>query len=98
VNIRDDHWDQMNGMNFFFIPEGFSAADLAGSYGKIVRGFYTQRRVMSEYIRMSLHHPQHLRRLIRFSGAFLASRTRRWNDGAGAGSSAQQKVNSCQSA
>lgn len=99
VNIRDDHWDQMNGMNFFFTPEGFSMEDLAGSYRKIVRGFYTQRRVMSEYIRMSLHHPQHLQRLIRFGGAFLASRTRRWNDGAGDSGRAQQKVsNSCQSA
>jgi radical SAM superfamily enzyme YgiQ (UPF0313 family) len=66
TNIRDDHWEKMNGMNFLWAPEGMSIAELNRYYRKILFGFYSSPRIAWYYTRFSLRYPAHLRRLLRF--------------------------------
>ena len=66
TNIRDDHWDKMNGMNFVWAPEGLGVDELDRHYQEVIAGFYKRRPVMKAYVKLSLRHPDHLLRLARF--------------------------------
>lgn len=65
TSIRDDHWEKMNGMNFVWAPEGISVEELDRHYLDVISSFYRHKRVRRAYVRLSLKHPGHLRRLIR---------------------------------
>jgi hypothetical protein len=65
TSIRDDHWEKMNGMNFVWAPDGISVAELDRHYLDVISSFYRHKRVRRAYVRLSLKHPGHLRRLIR---------------------------------
>ena len=55
TNIREDHWERMNGMNFVWAPEGISVDELDRHYQEVVRGTSTrQKRVRREYMKISL--------------------------------------------
>ncbi len=71
TRIRDDHWEKMNGMNFVWAPDNISVETLDIEYQNILKGFYKQRRIMRQYIAMSLHNPTHLKRLFRFLTGYL---------------------------
>jgi len=66
TNIRDDHWEKMNGMNFVWVAEGLSVETLDQEYQAILMSFYKQRRIAHKYVVMTLKHPAHLWRLLRF--------------------------------
>jgi hypothetical protein len=70
TSIREDHWEKMNGMNFVWAPEGISVEQLDRHYMDVISSFYRQRRVRRSYVRTSLRHPVHLRRLIRCGAGF----------------------------
>ena len=70
TNIREDHWAKMNGMNFVWTPDGLDAATLDRHYQDILKEFYRRRAVRRQYVRLSLRHPEHLRRLARFGAGF----------------------------
>lgn len=76
TNIRDDHWEKMNGMNFVWAPEGFTVEDLDRKYQEILTSFYKRRQVGHHYLKMTLQHPNHMARLLRFGAGFLMAKTR----------------------
>ncbi len=79
TNIRDDHWQKMNGMNFVWTTPGLTQERLDQSYRQILTGFYRQHRVGKNYALMTLKHPAHLLRFGRFAAAFLRAKLRsRW--------------------
>lgn len=76
TNIRDDHWEKMNGMNFIWAPEGLTVEALDREYQNILKNFYKQHRVMHKYVAMGLNHPTHLIRLFRFITGFFKAKIR----------------------
>ena len=76
TNIRDDHWEKMNGMNFVWSPEGFTAEELDRRYQEVLTSFYKRRQVGHHYLKMTLQHPNHMARLLRFGAGFVAAKTR----------------------
>lgn len=66
TSIRDDHWEKMNGMNFVWAPDGITVDALDKHYRDVISTFYGQKRVRNHYVSMSLKHPRHLQRIIRF--------------------------------
>ncbi|HEX8339771.1 MAG TPA: radical SAM protein [Tepidisphaeraceae bacterium] len=63
TNIRDDHWERMNGMNFVWAPPGIAVDELDRHYQQVIRSFYADKRVRREYVRLSVRYPGHLVRL-----------------------------------
>ena len=71
TNIKEDHWEKMNGMNFIWEPEGLSVQELDREYQNILLSFYKQPWVMHKYVKMTIKHPAHLKRLLRFFAGYL---------------------------
>jgi radical SAM superfamily enzyme YgiQ (UPF0313 family) len=76
TNIRDDHWEKMNGMNFVWAPEGISVEDLDRHYQSILLSFYQRPKMALYYAGLSLRYPHHLFRLLRFGIGFVAAKIR----------------------
>ena len=81
TNIKDDHWEKMNGMNFLWSPEGIEVDELDREYQNILVSFYRQHRVMHKYLLMSLQNPTHLVRLGKFLAGFLSAKLRSYFQG-----------------
>ncbi len=76
TNIRDDHWERMNGMNFVWAPEGMTVEELDRHYQKILMSFYNRPKLGLYYASLSIRYPHHLLRLARFGLGFLAAKIR----------------------
>lgn len=76
TNIRDDHWEKMNGMNFIWTAEGLTQDRLNGAYKEILTSFYSQHRVGFNYVRATFLYPRHLVRLLKFLLLLGASRVK----------------------
>jgi radical SAM superfamily enzyme YgiQ (UPF0313 family) len=74
TNIRDDHWDKMNGMNFLWSPEGISIDELDKHYRNILESFYRRPAILRDYFALTLRNPQHLTRLLKFGLLYLSNR------------------------
>jgi radical SAM superfamily enzyme YgiQ (UPF0313 family) len=74
TNIRDDHWEKMNGMNFVWAPEGISVEELDRHYREVLVAFYRRFHVGNYYIRLMVTHPAHLYRMVRFGLGFAAQK------------------------
>jgi anaerobic magnesium-protoporphyrin IX monomethyl ester cyclase len=74
TNIREDHWDKMNGMNFLWSPEGISIDELDRHYRNILESFYRRPAIIHHYLGLTLRNPQHLARLLKFGMLFLKSK------------------------
>lgn len=74
TNIRDDHWEKMNGMNFVWTADGLSRERLDQSYRQILTSFYSQHRVGKNYAKLTFKNPRHLLRLLKFFGAMIRSK------------------------
>ncbi len=68
TNIRDDHWEKMNGMNFVWESDTMPIPELNKQYVDVLMAFYQRPRIGWYYTVFSLRHPGHLLRL----GKFLA--------------------------
>ncbi len=64
TNIRDDHWEKMNGMNFVWAPEGMSIEELDRYYQEVLRSFYRRPKILWYFTKMVLCYPNHLFRLL----------------------------------
>jgi hypothetical protein len=53
-------------MNFVWSPEGISIEALDHAYQRLLRAFYLRPRVLHHYAALTLRHPTHLGRLLRF--------------------------------
>lgn len=76
TNIRDDHWEKMNGMNFIWTADGLSRDRLNQMYRKILTAFYSQHRIGKNYALLTLRNPRHLLRFGKFVGAMIQSKVR----------------------
>ena len=76
TNIRDDHWEKMNGMNFVWAPEGISVEELDRHYQEILVSFYKRRQIGHYYLKLTIQHPNHFYRLLRFGLGFLGAKAR----------------------
>lgn len=83
TNIRDDHWEKMNGMNFVWSPEGLSVTDLDREYQNIIKHFYKQRRILHKYVTMSFQNPTHLKRLAQFGFGYFKAKANSYLEGRG---------------
>lgn len=81
TNIRDDHWERMNGMNFVWAPEGMTVEDLDRYYQEVLLSFYGRAKLGLYYASLSIRYPHHLLRLARFGIAFLAAKIRSYAQG-----------------
>lgn len=81
TNIREDHWEKMNGMNFVWAPEGISVEELDRQYQSILLSFYNRPKMALYYTILSLRYPHHLVRLLRFGVGFLAAKIRSYAQG-----------------
>ena len=66
TNIKDDHGQKMNGMNFLWAPEGMTIDQLNSHYKSVLMSFYSQAKIPWYYTKLTLQHPSHLFRLLRF--------------------------------
>ncbi len=71
TNIRDDHWEKMNGMNFVWAPQGMSVKKLDRHYQEILKAFYKRPQIGLYYLKLTLQYPNHFLRLLRFALGFL---------------------------
>jgi radical SAM superfamily enzyme YgiQ (UPF0313 family) len=76
TNIRDDHWEKMNGMNFVWAPDSISVEELDREYQGILLSFYRRPRIGHYYLKLTLQYPNHLWRLLRFLAGFLGAKLR----------------------
>lgn len=81
TNIRDDHWERMNGMNFVWAPDGMTVDELDHHYQKILTSFYIRPKMGLYYASLSIRYPHHLLRLARFGLGFLAAKLRSHRQG-----------------
>lgn len=73
-NIREDHWEKMNGMNFIWAPEGLTQDELDRNYRQLLMGFYNHPKVMWYYTKFTLRYPGHFLRILKFLGLMLKSK------------------------
>jgi radical SAM superfamily enzyme YgiQ (UPF0313 family) len=83
TNIREDHWEKMNGMNFVWAPEGISVEELDRHYQEILVSFYRRPSIGKYYLKLTLQYPNHLYRLLRFGLGYLAAKMRSFLSGRG---------------
>lgn len=81
TKIRDDHWEQMNGMNFIFAPDGITVEQLDREYQAVLKSFYCRKDVRREYVRMSAENPMHIWRLIWSGLGFAQAKVRSYLSG-----------------
>ncbi len=78
TNIREDHWQKMNGMNFLWAPEGMTIEQVNREYRRVLLSFYSQGKIPWYYTKFSFRHPAHLIRLVKFGLVFARHKFRRW--------------------
>lgn len=83
TNIRDDHWEKMNGMNFLWAPEGMTVEELDRHYQEILMAFYRRPAITWYYARLTMQYPNHFYRLLRFGLGYLGARLRSYFSGRG---------------
>ncbi len=66
TNIRDDHWEKMNGMNFVWEPESMTIDELDKNYIDVLMSFYRRPQIGWYYTKFTLKHPNHFLRLLKF--------------------------------
>ena len=76
TNIREDHWQKMNGMNFLWAPEGMTIEDVDKEYRAVLTAFYSQAKIPWYYTKFTLRHPGHFLRLLKFAGVFAVHKVR----------------------
>lgn len=76
TNIREDHWQKMNGMNFLWAPEGMTIEEVDKEYRSVLTAFYSQAKIPWYYLKFSLRHPGHFLRLLKFGGVFALHKIR----------------------
>lgn len=76
TKIRPDDWRRMNGMNFVWSPEGISIEELDRAYQRLLHSFYRRPHVLHHYLLLTLRHPTHLVRVLRFGLGYARAKLR----------------------
>ncbi|MEK7483734.1 MAG: radical SAM protein [Planctomycetota bacterium] len=74
TNMREDHWQKMNGMNFLWAPEGMTIEELDREYQQMLLSFYRRLKTTWYYTKFSIRHPHHFKRVLRFGVAFAMAK------------------------
>ncbi|MCC6740077.1 MAG: B12-binding domain-containing radical SAM protein [Planctomycetia bacterium] len=74
TNIRDDHWQKMNGMNFVWSPPGISVEELDREFQRILMSFYLRPSVAHHYTLHSIRHPGHVLRALKFLAGYFKAK------------------------
>lgn len=69
-----EDWEQMNGMNFIFIPHGLSAEILEASFHRLYKVFYRRPDVLRGLARLMVQQPRYLERFGRAAVHYLQGR------------------------
>ncbi len=70
----DEDWEQMNAMNFKFIPAGLSEELLETYFDHLYRAFYSRRDVLWGVLRLLLQEPKYMKRLGASAVVYLRSK------------------------
>lgn len=70
----DENWEEMNAMNFVFVPSGLSAELLESYFDYLYRQFYRRPDVLLGLARLMLKEPRYLKRLASSAVTYLGSR------------------------
>ena len=81
TNIKDEHWQKMNGMNFIWAPEGFTIEELDTEYQSILKTFYQQIAIGHKYIFIGMKYPKHFTRLFYFLYGYTRAKLSSYFDG-----------------
>ncbi|MEN8179323.1 MAG: radical SAM protein [Pseudomonadota bacterium] len=74
TNIRDDHWEKMNGMNFIWTPEDLTQDELNKNYRQLLVGFYNNPKINWYYTKFTFMYPSHFLRLLKFLALMVRSK------------------------
>ena len=61
-------------LNFLWSPEGLSVEALDRAYQRLLLAFYFRPRVVHHYVKLTLRHPAHLGRLLRFVAGYARAK------------------------
>jgi len=70
----EENWEQMNALNFIFIPKGFTRDRLEQLYREFYRGYFSRPRILLNYVSMIWKSPDSWRRFIKDLPTFLRFR------------------------
>ena len=70
----EEDWEQMNAMNFKFIPTGLSEDTLETYFDHFYRTFYTRPDILWGLVKLLLHEPKYMKRLGAASIVYLRSK------------------------
>jgi len=75
-----EDWEQMNAMNFVFIPNGLTAEILEESFIRLYRAFYSRPDVLRGLLKMLIEEPRYVKRFAASAVIYLKARLqdRRW--------------------
>ncbi|MDH5756486.1 MAG: B12-binding domain-containing radical SAM protein [Nitrospinota bacterium] len=74
TNIRKEHWDMMNGMNFIVESDDLTIGEMDRQYKRLLTAFHRRPRIFYYYTRLTFENPEHFARLLRFGLGFLKAR------------------------
>ncbi len=66
-----EDWEQMNAMNFVFVPNGLNVAELEAAFERCYRAFYTRPDVLWGLARLMAREPRFIGRMVSSAGIYL---------------------------
>jgi radical SAM superfamily enzyme YgiQ (UPF0313 family) len=70
----EENWEEMNAMNFVFVPRGLSVDVLETYFDHLYRTFYSRPDVLKNVALMLLHEPKYVKRLATSAAVYLRSK------------------------
>jgi radical SAM superfamily enzyme YgiQ (UPF0313 family) len=70
----EEDWERMNAMNFVFVPNGLSVAELEAAFDRCYRAFYSRPDVLWSLARMMAREPRFIGRIASSAGVYLRER------------------------
>lgn len=69
-----EDWERMNAMQFVFVPDGLTVAELETAFERCYRAFYTRPDVLWGMARLMAGEPRFIRRMARSAAVWLRAR------------------------
>lgn len=76
----EEDWDQMNAMNFTFVPHDLTKEALEAAFHRLYRTFYSRPDVLRGLARLLLRQPRYMERLGRAAAVYIRERWQRSPD------------------
>ena len=69
-----ENWEEMNAMNFVFLPHGLTREQLEWYFIRLYRAFYRRPDILWGLLRLMFGEPRYLRRMVQSAAVFLRGR------------------------